>query len=216
MKPLNELRRDLAQYEAELDSITKNVQKDTPFPLHALDGHSEAYTVTSYTDNARASYLKRQIVSLKSQIDSYAHDASEIKEAQKRKEMEDYHEAKVDIIANAHALYAEKIDAYMALNFWGKARAMFHGKRPKKLTDQQVIQEFGDQAIDRILAPGLEKHNADKVFYIEKAKKDYANDPAKLEKTIKSIEQYYDQKYAQARDYYKPVVDNLKEDGRAR
>ena len=216
MKSLNELRRDLANYEKELASITKKVEKDTPFALHALDGHSEAYTVTSYTDNARANYLKNQIASLKSQINSYSHDSEEIRLAEKRKELEDYREAKADIIANANALYAEKVDEYMALNFWGKAKAMFNGRKPKKLNEQQVIQEFGDQAIDRILAPGVLKHNADKEYQIEQAKIKYANNPEELEKTIKTIEQNYNQKYAQARDYYKPVVDVLKEDGRSR
>ncbi len=216
MRPLNDLKRELAQYENELASITRKTQKDTPFPLHALDGHSESYTVTSYTDNTRASYLQKQIAALKSQINSYARDAETIREVQQRKEMEDYEEAKADIVAYAHSLYAEKIDAYMELNFWGKAKALFHGKKPKKLTDQQVIQEYGDQAIDKILASGVEKHNADKEYQIEQAKMKYADNPEELAKIIEGIEQYYDKQYEDAKGYYKPIVDILKEDGRSR
>ena len=191
-------------------------QKDTPFPIHTLDGHAESYTVSSYTDNARASYLQKQIATLKSQINSYSRDAETIRKVQQRKEMEDYEEAKANIVTYAHGLYAEKIDAYMELNFWGKAKALFHGKKPKKLTDQQVIQEYGDQAIDKILAPGVEKHNADKEYQIEKAKKEYANNPEELAKVIEGIEQYYNKQYEDARGYYKPIVDSLKEDGRSR
>ena len=33
MRPLNDLKRELAQYENELASITRKTQKDTPFPL---------------------------------------------------------------------------------------------------------------------------------------------------------------------------------------
>ena len=69
--------------------------------MHALDGKSESYTVTSYTDESRARYLMRQIDSLKRQIDSYSQDAETVRYVRERKESEDREQAKEDIIHNA-------------------------------------------------------------------------------------------------------------------
>lgn len=217
MRPLNDLKRELANYESELASITRNVQKDTPFALHALDGKSESYTVTSYTDESRARYLMRQIDSLKRQIDSYSQDAETVRYVQERKESEDREQAKEDIIHNAMVIYEDAVDKYMNRNFWGKAKAMLSGKKPKKdLTQQQLVDKYGSEAIDRILQPGVEKHEAEKAYQIEKAKKEFANNPEELAKTIQQIEQFYSDKYNQAKDYYDQIYGTMKEQGRQR
>ncbi len=212
MKELNELKRDLANYERELASITKEIKKDTPFPLHALDGHSESYIVTSYTDESKAKYLKGQINYLKEQIDSYSHDAETIRRVQARKEQEDQEWRETQITHNANVLYEEKIEAYMAMNFWGKAKTLFAGKKPKKLNQQEIIQKYGSEAVEQVIGPARERLIIERDAQIERAKKDFINEPKQLEYAIKAINQYYETKITQGQVQYNKTLDNLQGD----
>lgn len=212
MKDLRTLEKELSKYESELQSITKNIQKDTPFPLHALDGHSESYSYDVYLDPERAKFLNNQIQSLKSQISSYSIDVENARRQQEKVELERREWREETITHTAQVLYEQKMDTYMEMNFWGKAKALFSGKKPKKMNQQEIIETFGKQAVKQITSPGIEEIMRQKQAQLESVKITYANDPKMLEYAIRATEQYFDSQLSNLQATYDKTLSDVKGD----
>lgn len=208
MESLYDLEKKLSQYETELSSISKRVIKDTPFMPGQLDGHSESYTLESYSNPDRAKFLQSQIADLKSRIGTYAKDAETIRRNQEYKEASDKEWREDKITHTANVIYEQNMDAYMAKNFWGKAKALFTGKKPKKLNQQQVVETYGKEAVDEIINPAIKELMQQKQEQLDSVKKTYANEPEMLEYAIKSTEEYFDAEIAKVKATFdKSLID---------
>ena len=209
MRELNDIERDLNKYESELASITREVQKDTPFMPHQLDGHSESYTVTSYTDAPKAKYLQERIAALKDEKANYRQNAMNARINRERVERERTQWRKDQITQNANVLYEQKVDEYMKMNFWGKAKVLFSGKKVKKMNQREIIQEFGSQAIDNMLSPNIQELESQRNAQIERAKHDFSNDPQQLAYAIKATNEYFDYALSQMQTTYDQTLNQM-------
>lgn len=209
MRELSEIERELRSYESELASITKTVQKDTPFPLHALDGHSESYSYDVYLDEEKARNLNKKIGELKSQINNYTRDAEAIRKTREMKEQRDKVWREDKISSTAKDIYDEQVNAYMKMNFWGKAKTMFAGKKPKKLNNQQIVQNYGNQAVEQIITPGVQEIMRQKEEQLASVKVTYANDPKMLENAIRATNQYFDTQLEQLQKTYDTTLTSV-------
>lgn len=216
MRDLGEIKRELAKYESELKGITRTVQKDTPFRLHELDGHSESYSYEEFLDPERAKFLQEKINGLKSQIDTYTHDAEAARKAMERKETEDKAWREEKISTTAKELYDEQVNTYMQMNLWGKAKALFSGKKPKKMNEQQIVETYGQQAVQQITAPGAEEILRQKTEQLESVRKTYANDPKMLEYAIKQTESYFNAQLEQMQKTYDSALSDVMSGGKTR
>lgn len=216
MRDLGEIKRELVKYESELKGITRTVQKDTPFRLHELDGHSESYSYEEYLDPERARFLQSKIQSLKSQIDTYAHDAEAERKSIERKEAEDKIWREEKISSTAKDIYDGKMNSYMQMNLWGKAKALFSGKKPKKMNEQQIVENYGQQAVQQIIAPGAEEILRQKAEQLESVKKTYEHDPKMLEYAIKSTESYFNAQLEQMQKTYDSALSDVMSGGKSK
>ena len=146
---------------------------------------------------------------MKKEISSYARDVETVKRVHEKKQHEDKEWQKNQIMYNANALYEEKIEAYMAMNFWGKAKTLFAGKKPKKLSQQGIIQEYGTQALEQITSPAKDRLIMERDAQIEMAKKDFANYPKQLEYAMKAINEYYKTRISQGQEEYNKTLNDL-------
>lgn len=209
MRTYSEIEKELRNYESELASITKTVQKDTPFPLHALDGHSESYSYDVYLDNDKARFLNHRIEDLKSQLSTYARDAENVRKSKEMKEQRDKEWREDKIFSISKGIYDEKVNAYMQMNLWGKAKTMFAGKKPKKLNNQQIVESYGNQAVEMIIAPGVEEIRRQKEAQLASVKVTYANDPKMLESAIRSTNEYFDKQLEQLQKTYDSTLNSV-------
>lgn len=216
MRDLRDIERELDKYKSELKGITRTVQKDTPFRLHELDGHSESYSYEEYLDPERAKFLQQRINDLKSQISTYARDAEAERRAIERKETGDKAWRKEKISTTAKGIYDEQVNAYMQMNLWGKAKALFSGKKPKKMNEQQIVETYGQQAVQQITAPGAEEILRQKTEQLESVRKTYANDPKMLEYAIKQTESYFNAQLEQMQKTYDSALSDVMSGGKTR
>lgn len=101
------------------------------------------------------------------------------------------------IILESKAKYDEKMNEYMSKNLWGKAKILFAGKKPKKMTDKEIMQTYSSEVQQDFLKKMIEKKTYDKDQYIAWTKSHYTEHPEQLrpgrtiEDMIKDIENTY-------------------------
>lgn len=177
METLQELQIKLSSLESELNSITRVVDKDTPFLPGQLDGTSEAYSYTEYTDPDRAAYLKYQIKSVQSQINNYANIRRQVAAMQEQRE-EAIRAFRIEgVSSGALEVYNAKMNEYMSKNFWGKAKALFTGKKPKKMSEQEAIATYAHEGAQKALAGRTELIEQKRQEELEMNQLGYADNP---------------------------------------
>ena len=107
-------------------------------------GKTEEYE--SYKDFGRAVQLMEEIKKLEKEIEEFP-----IKDAKLSATQEEIvRKANVGgILKTVKEEYDRKMNEYMQMNFWGKAKTMFTGKKSKKnASSLQIIETYGADAID--------------------------------------------------------------------
>lgn len=214
MESLNDLEKKLAQYESELSSITKTITRDVPFLPGQLDGYSESYSLSEFSDPERAKYLQTQIAYLKGRIKNYSQDAESARIYQEQREQENKKWREEKINSTAMEIYQEKMDNYMHQNFWGKAKTLFSGKKPKKMSEFEVVSTYGGQAVDKITFPAIERLQMQKADQLASIKEVYADDSKMLEYAIQQTNLYFDGQIKDLQSTYEKSLSNITEEKR--
>lgn len=202
MKELYELQQELSKLESELASITKTTTKNTPFHPGELDGYSENYSYKEYSNPSRARYLETKIADLKNQIQHYSIDAAIYRQNQEKTRKENQKLREEKISSTAKEIYDEKVNEYMNKNFWGKARAIISGKKPKKMNEQEMIQKYATDAASRIKDPIVDELNRQRQEQLARAQQDFANDPSMLQHAITVLNETFDEKIEAIQNKY--------------
>lgn len=129
---------------SELDRMKQNLANmnyDYNKSINQVDPVEQALNGTERAKNRNAA--GREIVDLQNKI----YKQEEIERAREREQEYQQYKSTTDRIkAGAKEMYDSKMNAYMQMNFWGKAKTILAGKKPKKMSDSEIIQTYGSNA----------------------------------------------------------------------
>ena len=156
----------MKEYEKLQDELKKKLEE-----LHSLS-----------SDPARESKLKAEIELLKEEIVTFP-----IQGAKLSKEQDDSLRKSVvgEIVKNSKEEYNRQMKEYMSMNFWGKAKTMFLGKKPKKdSSDKEIIDTYGENIKNEWLQGELARAKREYDALVEWLKKYYENHPEDQEASL--------------------------------
>ena len=209
MRDLEDLKRELETYERELSSLYIVDIKDYVYDPGNVDSKVDKIRIESYSNPDRAEYLKKQIDKLKSQIGSYAKDAEASRISKKFKEAADKKWREDRVKSESKKIYDESIESYMQESLWGKAGKLFSGKKPKKLNQQQIIDTYGQEAVQQIEGPLIDEILHQKEEQLKKVNEMFAGNQKELEIAIRQTEMYFDQRLATLQSNYDKALSNV-------
>lgn len=129
---------------SELDRMKQNLVNmnyDYNKSINQVDPVEQALNGTERAKNRNAA--GREIVDLQNKI----YRQEEIERAREREQEYQQYKSTTDRIkTSAKEMYDSKMNAYMQMNFWGKAKTILAGKKPKKMSDSEIIQTYGSNA----------------------------------------------------------------------
>lgn len=181
MTDIYRLQSELEQKERELASMTTHVVKDVQWRPGVQDqSHSESYSYDQYSDPSRANALKRDIERLRKEIEDAPRMKAMEEEAKMSRDQQKFSGGVNSIISGAKQLYDSEMQAYMNKNFWGKAKAMLSGKKPKQMKGSEIVQTYGKGIVDAKLANAIEARRQVMESNIEMITRHYTEHPEEL------------------------------------
>ena len=154
---LDRMNSELERKQQELASMTHHVKKDIPWRPGVQDQMNSEYVEwDEYSDPNEASRLQREIAELKKQINEEPERKRREEEAKMAREQRKY-SSTIDKIKNgAKVRYDEIMNEYMSKNFFGKAKAILTGKKPKKMNRKEIMENFGQNSMEEQLEMALQ------------------------------------------------------------
>lgn len=183
MKTVTQLQDEKLALESRLKSITS----------YSEDGSQY------YIDDELAQTIKEQLVFLDISIENLGREMRDMRDDDERKERVIRREKRDTLVSSAKAFYDEKINAYMRLSLWGKAVAMFTGKKPKKLTDREILEVYGRDAADRLIEERIQSILEAKEEQIEILRGAYDESSQEYIYALREIESIYEDKIERTR-----------------
>ena len=107
-------------------------------------------------------------------------------------------------------IYDESVESYMQESFWGKAGKLFSGKKPKKLNQQQIIEAYGQDAVQQIEQPIIDEILHQKEEQLKKVNELFAGNQKELEIAIRQTEMYFEQRLASLQSNYDKALSNVR------
>ena len=175
------LKKILDEKISELTSLSDHVVTSSGVDA-VRDTVGERIEYDTYTDLSRATQLMTEIEQIKKELEEFP-----ILNTKLSKKQEDVIKKSVvwDLMKYSKVSYEEEMKEYMKLNFWGKAKTMFAGKRPKKnATDNEIIDKYGEDAKETTMLSELNRYKREHNQIIEWIKEFYKNHPEELKTTI--------------------------------
>ena len=134
------------------------------------------------SDPARESKLKAEIELLKEEIVTFPIQGTKLS-----KEQDDSLRKSVvgEIVKNSKEEYNRQMKEYMSMNFWGKAKTMFVGKKPKKdSSDKEIIDTYGENIKNEWLQGELARAKREYDALVEWLKNYYEKHPEDQETSL--------------------------------
>ena len=201
-KTKGQLRSELIEAEKKLKSMTTHVKHDVP--QYGINDEP-AIEWDEYSDPRKARMLQDQIRSLKKQIDDYDHNKYMEEKRQEEQMYKEHQSRQEEIFAGSKKKYDDKVNEYMSKNLWGKAKILFAGKKPKQLTNAEILKNFGTDAINIILESAykkIEEKRQSVIDYYNEEMLKGEEDPELIKSMINSYNYQFDrEKEAVKRDY---------------
>lgn len=182
---MKEYERLLAKREEkwkQLRSLVRHVKSTTGDAVRDTGYNTSEYE--EYADPVKAEEIKKEIEIINNLIDTYPTSKAKFSE----KEQERFRKYDIGkIMTSAKEAYDQEMKEYMEMNFWGKAKTMFAGKKPKtKATDAQIIKEYGEEAKVKEMQGELKAAKEEYEKSIEWLKEYYKAFPKELSSTIEN------------------------------
>lgn len=138
-----------------------------------------------------AKKLRELAADIKKKHNKLAQDELQKKEDERNREYRQYSSSTDGIIQGAKAKYDEKMNAYMNMNLWGKAKTILAGKKPKKMSGNEIMQTYASEITQIELQRTIEMKKRDYEEDIAWTKSYYTEHPEDLKpdsETYNSIE----------------------------
>lgn len=226
MKSKEQLQSELNMYERQLSSMGTTVRKDVQWQRGVQDQiNNEVIEYVEYSNPTKAKELRQKIEELKKNINGYDNNIQKQHEEDIRIGVQKAKETKQDIFNLSKQKYDEKMNAYMSMNFWGKAKTMLAGKKPKKMNNREIVATYGNESVEELLQPTLEKIELLRQDEIRNITELYSNMSEEekmrrekelgttLESRIKQINFHYDKEIEDIRKNYDSKLNNMVERG---
>lgn len=199
MSELEKLQLELEGKTRELASLTTH-ESSTVGADALLDKIGKTVEYEGYRDVGRATQLMDEIKNIKKKIEEYP-----IKEEKISPAMEDrIRKANVgSIMKSAKEEYDKQMNEYMQMNFWGKAKTMFSGKKPiKNASSEQIIAVYGNDAKNKEMQGELNRAEREFNQLVEWIKDYYQQHPEELTTSI-------EERIEQERKLYQERIKNI-------
>ncbi len=199
MSELEKLQAELESKTRELASLTTH-ERTTIGVDAVLDKVGKTVEYEGYKDPGRATQLIEEINTIKKEIEAYPIKEEKISPAMEER----IRKANVgSIMKSAKEEYDKQMNEYMQMNFWGKAKTMFSGKKPiKNASSEQIIANYGNDAKNKEMQGELNRAEREFNQLVEWIKDYYQKHPEEL--TI-SIEERIEQE----RKLYQERIKNI-------
>ena len=143
MQELERLKAELKSKTSELASLTTHESYIEGVDA-LLDKVGKTIEYESYKDVKRANQLINEINNIKKEIEAYPIKEEKLTPALEERLRKSYVGS---IMKSAKEEYDKQMNEYMQMNFWGKAKTMFSGKKPiKNASSEQIIATYGNDA----------------------------------------------------------------------
>lgn len=156
----------MREYQKLRDELKKKLQE-----LHGLS-----------SDPARESKLKAEIALLEEEIVTFPIQGTKLS-----KEQDERLRKSVvgEIVKTAKNEYDKQMEEYMSMNFWGKAKTMFAGKKPKKdSSDIEIIDKYGEEYKNKWMQGEIARAKREYDALVEWLKKYYEKHPEDQETSL--------------------------------
>jgi len=129
------------------------------------------------------------------------------------------------IFESSKQKYDKKVNLYMNMNFWGKAKTMLTGKKPKNFQNGDTLSTSRHDSIMEILQPTFEKIELlrqDEIKNIEKIYSQLSEEEKQkrekemgvtLENRIKQINSHYNREIEEIKEKYNNNLNKMTEKG---
>ena len=151
------------------------------------------------TDRSKES--RQLAVDIKNQTRKVVQQEKEEREKQQEIRYRQNSNTTESIILGAKAKYDQKMNEYMKMNLWGKAKTMFAGKKPKKMTGNEIMQTYAEEVTQIELQKAIERKKKEFEEDIAWTKSYYTEHPEDLKpgsdtyNSIENIIRYKVRKY---------------------
>lgn len=186
MKTISQLQDEKIELESKLKSITS----------YHEDGSSY------YIDDNMARMIQEQINFLEITIENRGKEVRDQIIEDEEREQVLRRSQRDTLVSSAKSYYDGQLRAYMRLSLWGKASAFFTGKKPKKLTDREILEMYGQDAVDQLISDRIASILQAKEEQIAIARSMYDQDSREYAYAIKEIDSIYDDKIERTRVGY--------------
>lgn len=191
MKTISQLQDEKLDLESKLKSITS----------YHEDGSSY------YIDEDMAKMIQEQIVFLEMTIDNLGKEIRDRRDEDEAKEQVLRRNQRDTLVSSARSFYNEQLTAYMNLNFWRKAIAMFTGKKPKKMSDKEILEIYGQNALETLIEERITSIMEAKEEQLSIAKGTYDINSKEYMYVVQEIESIYEDKIERTRAGYETELE---------
>lgn len=191
MRTIEKLQDEKSTLESRLKSITSYHEDGTPY----------------YIDEEMAQMIKEQIGFLDMSIENLGKEIRDLREKDEEHEQILRRKQRDTLVSDAKSFYEKQIQAYMSLSFWQKAIAMFSGKKPKKLTDREILEVYGQNALERLIDDRISDILKSKEEQLLVASGMYDTDSKDYAYAVKAIESLYEDKIERIKEGYESELE---------
>ena len=165
-----------------------------------LDKVGKTIEYESYKDVKRANQLINEINNIKKEIEAYPIKEEKLTPALEERLRKSYVGS---IMKSAKEEYDKQMNEYMQMNFWGKAKTMFSGKKPiKNASSEQIIATYGNDAKNKEMQGELNLAEREFNQLVEWIKDYYQKHPNELTTSL-------DERIEQERKKYQERIKNI-------
>lgn len=134
------------------------------------------------SDPDRESEIKTEISLLEEEIVTFPIQGTKLSEEQ----AERLRKSVVgEIVKTAKNEYDKQMEEYMSMNFWGKAKTMFTGKKPKKdSSDIEIIDKYGEEYKNKCMQGEIARAKREYDALVEWLKNYYEKHPEDQEASL--------------------------------
>lgn len=182
----------IAGYIEDLEQVLldlKGAKKTIPVLSDAVESVKDLFQREGYTNPELASYLEGRIFTLREVIAHYDELAEEQERDATLAREEHSIQVRDNLIATAKSIYETRINTYMEQDFWGRAQSLFKGKKPKKLSESDILATYGEEAKGRLIGEsidGIQEQKEALLAYL----KEYVLETPLTSFTLEDIEDY--------------------------
>lgn len=193
MKTIRQLQDEKSALEDRLKSITS----------YNEDGSSY------FIDKEMAQAIQDQLVFLDMTIENVAKETRIMREEDEEREQLLRRSQRDTLVSSAKSFYDQQISAYMNLNFWRKAVALFTGKKPKKMTDREILETYGKDAVDLLIDDRITAILEAKEEQLAILRSAYDVNSQEYIYALQEIDSIYEDKIERARSGYETELETV-------